>query len=141
MKSMLHYQLVESRLRRTSGNGPTESPEAEYNKALDMIATSKEEFAPDGKPMEWYRQYMAAPANAERLLEVEGKKIIFQGEADPQTPIAEVDIFKNAGVKDLTVYSYPSLGHGFSPDKNGKPTLGPVDKSVISDLVKAMKAL
>ena len=141
MKDMLHYQVVESRSKHASGNGKQEGPKEEYKKALEMIATSKDKFAPDGKPMGWYRQHFSAPANAERLAAVTGKKFIFQGELDPQTPIDEVDRFKKAGVTDLTVHRYSNLGHGFSPDKNGKPTLGPIDEKVIADLLKVVQQI
>lgn len=133
MKEMLHYQIVESRLVKE------ESAEVEYQKALKTITSSTEEFAPDGKPINWYRQFLASPSNAERLLLVNAKKIIFQGEQDPQTPLHETDIFKNTGVKDLVIFNYPGLGHGFSPDKEGRPTLGPIDVKVVSDLVKSIQ--
>lgn len=134
MKDMLHFQIVESRAKQTSGIGDETKPEDEYKKALDMIANSKEIFAPDGKPLAWYRQHLAAPSNADRLKSVMGKKFVFQGIDDPQTPVDEVDRFVKAGVKDIVVFRYPDLGHGFSPDKDGKPTLGPIDRRVLKDL-------
>ncbi len=141
MKEMLHYQIVESRSRRSSGVGSDEDPETEYKKAIEMIATTKDEFAPDGKPINWYRQYLAAPANETRLPLVQAKKIIFQGEIDPQTPIDEVERFKKAGATQLQVFRYPQLGHGFSPDKDGKPTIGPIQDQVLADLTKVARAL
>jgi pimeloyl-ACP methyl ester carboxylesterase len=134
MKDMLHFQIVESRSKQTSGVGDAADPESEYQRALEMIENSSETLAPDGKPITWYRQYLAAPANSERLKQVIAKKFVFQGELDPQTPIDEADKFVSAGVKDLTIFRYPNLGHGFSPDKNGKPTLGPIDQRVLTDL-------
>lgn len=135
MKDMLHYQIVESRKKQSSGVDQAESPEKEYLKAVTMIENSTEDFAPDGKPMKWYHQHLAAPANAERLALVDAKIFIFQGIADPQTPIEEIDRFIAAGVKNIISYKYPGLGHGFSPDKEGRPTLGPIDEKVLSDLI------
>jgi pimeloyl-ACP methyl ester carboxylesterase len=136
LKEMLHYQIVESRSRQSSGIGKESSPGEEYLKALTMIESSKENFAPDGKPMAWYRQYLLAPANEMRVKEVKGTIAVFQGEIDPQTPIEEVDRFlKNR--PDIWVYRYPNLGHGFSPDLNGSPTLGPIDSKVLEDIAKA----
>jgi pimeloyl-ACP methyl ester carboxylesterase len=137
MKDMLHYQIVESR----SSEGSLESAEKEYQEALNMIANSKDDFAPDGKPMNWYHQFLASPANAERLALVTAKKIIFHGEVDPQTPLDEITKFKEAGVKDLTIHLYPGLGHGFSPDKLGKPTIGPIADHVLSDLTKSIEKI
>lgn len=134
MKDMLHYQIVESRSKQTSGVAEGGSPETEYQKALEMIESSQDKYAPDGKPIAWYRQYLAAPANSERLKKVSAKKFVFQGELDPQTPIDEANKFASAGVKDITIFRYANLGHGFSPDKNGKPTLGPIDEKVLADL-------
>ncbi len=139
MKDMLHYQIVESRSKRGSGVGGLGNPEDEYQKALEMIAQSKNVFAPDGKPIEWYRQYLLAPSNAERLKLVSAKKFIFQGIDDPQTPIDEVERFERAGVRDLKIFRYPGLGHGFSPDRDGKPTVGPIDQKVLSDLAESMR--
>ncbi len=141
MKEMFHYQIVESRSKQTSGGSRQSSPEKEYIAALKMIETETKDFAPDGKPINWYRQHLAAPANAERLKMVRGKKFVFQGEIDPQTPIEEVARFQRAGVSDLKVFTYPSLGHGFSPDKEGKPTLGPIDPSVLRDLKSVLSGL
>lgn len=134
MKDMLHYQIVESRTPRSSGTGPQGNPELEYKKALEMIATSREEFAPDDKPMNWYRQYLAAPANAERLLKIQAKVAVFQGKIDPQTPIGELELFAKAGSRDIKIFEYENLGHGFSPDLEGKPTLGPIDSIVLRDI-------
>lgn len=140
MKDMLHYQVVESRSKQGSGVGGQGTPEEEYRKALEMIENSTAVLAPDGKPMEWYRQHLAAPANAERLKMVSAKKFIFQGIEDPQTPADEVDRFVKAGVKDLTIFRYSDLGHGFSPDKDGKPTLGPIDQRVLNDLAECTRS-
>lgn len=134
MKEMLHYQIVESRSRQSSGIGEKSSPEEEYQKALQMIQTSQEDLAPDGKPMLWYRQYLKAPANEIRVKDVKGSIAVFQGEVDPQTPIDELDRFIKQR-PDTLVHKYPNLGHGFSPDLNGKPTLGPIDSKVLKDLI------
>ena len=40
---------------------------------------------------------------------------------------------------DLDIFKYPGLGHGFSPDKDGKPTLGPIDDKVLEDIKKMAK--
>jgi pimeloyl-ACP methyl ester carboxylesterase len=133
MKEMLHYQMVQSRSHRSSVTEDKSSREIEFQNALKQIETSEDNFAPDGKPMAWYRQYLQAPAN-----EVQGKKVkspiaIFQGEIDPQTPIDEVDRFLRHR-PDALAFRYPNLGHGFSPDLNGEPTLGPIDSKVLADI-------
>jgi pimeloyl-ACP methyl ester carboxylesterase len=138
MKEMLHYQIVESRIKSRSGIGEEGSSEAEYRKALEMIKSSNDELAPDGKPIKWYRQHLSAPSNASRLGGLMTKTAIFQGEIDPQTPIQEIDIFTKYR-SDLEIFKYPDLGHGFSPDREGRPTLGPIDNKVLDDLKKVVK--
>ena len=135
MKDMLRYQVLESRSLQSSGVGSEEPPEREFEKIVRMIESSRDKFAPDGKPMEWYRQHLAAPANADRLRLVNAKVAVFQGKVDPQTPIDELQLLTKAGRKDLMIFQYEGLGHGFSPDKNGQPTLGPIEDSVITDIV------
>jgi len=141
MKDMLHYQMVESRSKQTSGTGSVGTPEEEFQKALDMIASHTDPLAPDGKPIEWYRQHLAAPSNADQMKLVDGKKFIFQGEIDPQTPLAEVDLFRIAGVENLSVHTFQGIGHGFSPDKNGRPTLGPIDRAVLEKFAVILREL
>lgn len=129
MKEMLHYQIVESRTAR----GKRADLEAEFEAAIKTILTTDLPFSPDGKPINWYRQFLEAPANEDRLADIKGQVAIFQGAADPQTPAEELDRFFNKR-KKLHVFKYEGLGHGFSPDKNGKPTLGPIDEEVLKDI-------
>lgn len=129
MKDMLYYQIVESR----SAAGSKQDREVEFSNALKSIAETKDTFAPDGKPINWYRQFLAAPANENRIRAVSGNIAVFQGTVDPQTPLEEVERFKIAR-PDVLKHTYSGLGHGFSPDKDGHPTLGPVDRKVLEDI-------
>jgi pimeloyl-ACP methyl ester carboxylesterase len=138
MKDLLYYQIVDSRSKQSSGIGNKTSSMDEYKKALDMINNTKDTFAPDGKPILWYRQHLDAPSNGTRLAQVNAKVSIFQGEVDPQTPKEEVILFKEKFSPYFTKI-YEKLGHGFSPDKNGKPTLGPIDEVVLNDIIKVIK--
>lgn len=133
MKEMLHYQIVES--QDASRSGEDNTPEEDYEKALKMIQDTEGDWAPDGKPINWYRQFLAAPSNAKRLTLVNGFKAAFQGEEDYSTPIDEIEIFKKHGNEDLAVFTYPKLGHCFSPNKDGKPTFGPIDDKVLADII------
>lgn len=141
MREMLHFQIVEVNISKTSTKEETEKLEKEFFNALDFIANSKDDFAPDGKPINWYRQFLAAPANKDRAPLVSTKFAFFQGEADVQTPRQEIDSFLKSGIKNSTVFSYPGLGHGFSPEKNGIPTLGPVALKVREDLKNFVDSL
>jgi pimeloyl-ACP methyl ester carboxylesterase len=129
MEDMLYYQIVESR----AAEGSKHDREVEFSNALRSIAETKETFAPDGKPINWYRQFLAAPSNENRIKAVSGNIAVFQGTVDPQTPLEEVERFKIAR-PDLLTFTYIGLGHGFSPDKDGRPTLGPVDMKVLDDI-------
>lgn len=64
--------------------------------------------------------------------------LLMHGEIDAMTPIREFNLIVNAlkavGAKNYTTMVYPGLGHGFSPNVNAKPTLGPIEPAVLSDL-------
>lgn len=107
--------------------------EGEYHEALRAIESDPGPFAPDGKPLAWYRQYLAAPANAELLAAVKAPLAIFQGEDDVQTPPAEA--LSIVARRPAILRLYPGLGHGFSRRKDGKPTLGPIEPQVLEDVV------
>ena len=140
MHEMLHYQIVELPLRLNEPVSRSEL-EASFADALKSINTTQIVLAPDGKPMNWYRQYLLAPANEERIHSVKGRIYLFQGEDDLQTPVDEVDRFLRAGRTDMIIHRYPGLGHGFSPRKEGLPTLGPIDSSVLEDFSVDLKQL
>ncbi len=91
MRDMLHFQIVDANLSPKSTKQEREALEKEFDGALNFIANSKADFAPDGKPINWYRQFLAAPANKDRAPRVNAKFAFFQGEADVQTPRGEVD--------------------------------------------------
>lgn len=141
MREMLHFQIVDVNLTKKSIKEEVQKLEKEFLEALDFIANSKEDFAPDGKPIGWYRQFLAAPANKDRAPLVTARFAFFQGEDDVQTPRGEVDTFLKSGVQNAVVFSYPRLGHGFSPRKNNNPTLGPVDMKVRKDLQDFLRNL
>ena len=77
MKDMLHYQIVESNLKPQATTKERADLEEQFQGALTMIASSKEDFAPDGKPLNWYREFLSAPANKDRALLVKAKFAFF----------------------------------------------------------------
>jgi surfactin synthase thioesterase subunit len=119
MEEMLRFQIASSDTSQT----PTQVDLA-TKEALALIASTSEVFAPDGKPIAWYRQFLAAPANEQRLPLVHAKVTLFQGEADVQTPSEEAERFLRFRTQRINVHKYKGLGHGFSPPKDGRPTLG-----------------
>ena len=133
-KEMLYYQIVESPDPTSSGQNKNATDD--YHMALEMIESSKEDWAPDNKPMNWYKQFIKAPANQDRIGLVKAPIGIFQGDDDYSTPVGEVQRFKGLGLKNISIKTYPGLGHSFSPNKNGKPTYGPINQKVIEDIVK-----
>jgi len=138
MKDMLYYQIVESQDATKSGQNA--NPIDDYKMALEMITTSKEDWAPDNKPMNWYREFIVAPANQDRVHLVKAQISIFQGAEDYSTPHEEVERFKKLGLKNITTKVYENLGHCFSPNKNGKPTYGPIDARVVEDITRTVVA-
>lgn len=134
MKDMLYYQIVES--PHATSSGQNQNAIDNYYMALKMIETSTELWAPDNKPMNWYKQFLRAPANQDRIGLVRAPIAIFQGDDDFSTPIDEVQRFKDLKLENLLVKTYAGLGHSFSPNKNGQPTHGPMDLKVMVDIVK-----
>jgi pimeloyl-ACP methyl ester carboxylesterase len=138
MKDMLYYQIVESPHASTAGLG--QKPIEDYKMALKMIEESKEIWAPDNKPMSWYKQFFAAPANQDRIHLVKAPIAIFQGEEDFSTPIAETERFRSLGLNNLRIKTYPGLGHCFSPNRDKVPTYGPIDAKVIIDILETVES-
>lgn len=136
MKDMLYYQIVES--NHATSSGKNKEAIDDYHMALKMIETSKDQWAPDNKPMNWYREFFKAPANQDRIGLIKSPIRIFQGEDDFSTPIDEVRRFQSLGLKNLSAKTYQGLGHAFSPNKNGQPTYGPIDQKVVTDILKAV---
>lgn len=68
------------------------------------------------------------------------KGAVFQGEDDPQAPIDEIEEFKKHR-KDLIIFRYPNLGHGFSPKREGRHTLGPISDQVLGDIIRTLNKL
>ncbi len=141
MKEMLHFQLVEAQLTEKSSTYDRGKLEKQFQEACQFIETTHEDLAPDGKPINWYRQFLAAPANQKRALLVQGKFVFFQGESDRQTPFGEIQRFVDAGLKNALVFKYPGLGHGFSRELGGRPTLGPIDSKVTDDLQQVLDCI
>jgi pimeloyl-ACP methyl ester carboxylesterase len=132
MQDMLRYQIAGSDTSLTA-----EQVDVATKEALATIASTSEVFAPDGKPVAWYREFLAAPANEQRLSLVRAKVALFQGEVDVQTPPEEVERFlRFRGVQRtyMHVHRYEGLGHGFSQPKSGHPTLGPIAPNVLDDI-------
>jgi pimeloyl-ACP methyl ester carboxylesterase len=129
MEEMLRFQIASSDTSQTPAQVDLATKEA-----LALIASTSEVFAPDGKPIAWYRQFLAAPANEHRLPLVRAKVALFQGEADVQTPSEEVERFLRFRTQRINVHKYKGLGHGFSQPKDGRPTLGPIAQSVLDDI-------
>lgn len=141
MREMLHYQIVGASIGSSLSANERAKLEREFMMALEMIADSKEDFAPDGKPMNWYRQFLEAPANKERALLVNAKFAFFHGEIDRQTPVDEMESFINSGLNEPFIFKYPDLGHGFSPEIDGRATMGPINAKVVSDFVDLLVRL
>lgn len=87
----------------------------------------------------WYRSHLRAEPNSAVLPGFSGPVLILQGEEDRQTPLVEARLLetalRDAGHGDYTVKTFPGLGHGFSPPRDGwLPTLGPVQPEVLDRL-------
>ncbi len=135
LKDLLYYQIVESQDPTKSGTNA--NPIDDYKMALDMIKNSKEKWAPDNKPMSWYKEFLSAPANKDRIHLVKSEISIFQGAEDYSTPAGEIKMLDKLNLKNLKTKIYKNLGHCFSPNKDEKPTYGPIDEQVVKDIVQA----
>lgn len=92
------------------------------------------------KPVQWYRELFNRKTLLERASEFSHPVLIAHGELDMNVfyktnalPLAKkLEALK----KDVTLKSFPSYGHVLSPQKNGQPTLGPLQEDALIFLSK-----
>lgn len=137
-RELIEYQLVSSPERPDENRNATlEDVESEISKILN----TQDIFHPDDdKPFAYHRQMLAAPANSERIVLVSAPVAIFQGRNDFITPADEIERFRKDGLTVHTAHVYDGLGHAFSADLNGRPTLGPIESYVLNDIVAVATA-
>lgn len=92
----------------------------------------------------WYQSHLRLPPNTRALAAFRGPVLIAQGETDVQTPLDQARELEAAlrasGHPDFTVKTFPGLGHGFAPPRDGWiPTIGPIEPAVL-DYVAAWAA-
>lgn len=132
-RELIEYQITESPHRPEENKAATQG---DVDSAISDILGSQDIFHPDDdKPMSYYREMLSAPANAQRIKQVLAPIAIFQGKKDFLTPVDEIEKFKQADVIVHTARIYDDLGHAFSKELNGKPTLGPIEEYVLQDIV------
>jgi uncharacterized protein len=115
--------------------------EDQYQKMLIDLEQGEETALYGGIPKGWYRSWLKAEPNQSvigRLRDL--PLLIIQGEDDVQVPLSEAqaihETLKKSGKTQFTYKTYPGLGHGLSPRRDSKPTLGPIDETVITDITK-----
>jgi pimeloyl-ACP methyl ester carboxylesterase len=101
-----------------------------------------------GIPRQWFSQYFDEGAFAERFAAFCQDLIFFHGEIDEQTPLNEaLQIIEKCSAKGHPIegiWTYPGLGHGFSPKtglKQWRLTVGPLDPQVATDIGKKARQL
>lgn len=75
--------------------------------------------------------------NFEKIAELGLKTLLLHGEIDVITPLEEANVIADALRARNVPYkliTYPGLGHGFSPNVNGLPTLGPVAPAMVRQI-------
>jgi hypothetical protein len=106
-----------------------------FEKDLKEIFKLKDGLLPETKqPIKWLQESINSIPNRFRLKNVKCKIAIFHGESDPQTPFEDACEIKKMYGEKVFLSGYKKLGHGFSKDKNRKPTLGPIEKKVLKDI-------
>jgi uncharacterized protein len=115
--------------------------EDQYQKMLTDVEQGEETALYGGIPKGWYRSWFKAEPNGSvigRLRDL--PLLIIQGEDDVQVPLSEAaaihETLKKSGKTMFTYKTYPGLGHGLSPRRDGKPTIGPIDEVVLNDITK-----
>jgi pimeloyl-ACP methyl ester carboxylesterase len=90
------------------------------------------------KPVQWYRDLFDRKTLLERANEFEVTTLIVHGELDQNVPFKTNALALNSKLsslkRDVVLKSFPKYGHGLSPEKDGLPTLGPIQ----SDAVQAI---
>jgi pimeloyl-ACP methyl ester carboxylesterase len=119
--------------------------DVQYQKMLSAIEQGEATELYHGIPKGWYRSWMKAESNDSivgRLRDM--PLLVIHGEDDAQVPVSEAQTLqatlKKSGKTMYQVKTYPNLGHGLSPRRDGKPTLGPIDEAAIADITKWAKS-
>lgn len=127
---------------RVSSSELTSALEAQHKAFLAQVEAGGAREMLRGFPKGWYRSWFAAEPNLSLLPRIRALPVlIVQGEDDVQTPFLTeakplYDAMKKAGKEPVALKSYPGLGHGFSERKGGRPTIGPIDAQVLSDITR-----
>ena len=117
----------------------------EFLYAVDHTPTGQ--FTEDSKdPAEWYRESYAAPSMVETINDQDTPVALFQGDADTATPAYEAVVLRDALIeakKQAYFFKiYSGLSHGLAKGTGKKghcQKFGPVDSSVLEDLLAAVK--
>lgn len=87
------------------------------------------------KPAQWYRDFFDRKTLLERANEFEVPTLIVHGELDQNVPFKANAFALNSKLsslkRDVALKSFPTYGHGLSPEKDGLPTLGPIQNDVV----------
>jgi hypothetical protein len=114
--------------------------DARYSLFVEAVETGDPTDTVSGAPKGWYRSWFQAEKNLSLLPRIRPFPILLvHGEDDMQTPFETeakplYEAMLKAGRRDVSMLSYPGLGHGFSLRRVGRPTLGPIDPQVLAEL-------
>lgn len=139
MKELAYFQNVTSLISKKNSKKYLEK---EFKKSLlDIFSITTGMLSGTKQPVKWLQQSLKAKPNRLILAKTNCPIGIFQGNIDPQTPIEDAYEIQKLYKKRVKLYEYEGLGHAFSKNKLGKPTLGPIEKKVLVDICDFCKSL
>jgi alpha-beta hydrolase superfamily lysophospholipase len=113
----------------------------QFNGFLVAIAKAPQDSLVMNKPVQWYRELMGRKTLLQRAKDFTLPTTIFHGKIDKQvlfdrnaSPLFRK--MEGAG-KVVQLKTFPEYGHCLSPEKDGLPTLGPIQGNAIHEIVSA----
>lgn len=106
----------------------------------DEIENATNQTIISGKPAKWYRDFFNRKTLLERAREFYVPTLLIHGELDQNVTYKQnaEALFKKMRFvgRQVVLKSYPNYGHVLSPERDGLPTLGPIQPEVVSTIVK-----
>ncbi len=112
---------------------------AQWNEVENLIQKSPADGLVMNKPVQWYRDFYNRKTLIQRANEYTHPVLIVHGELDKHVFYKDNAVALTKKMKKLkkevTLKSFPLYGHGLSPEKDGLPTLGPIQQDAVNTIV------
>lgn len=112
----------------------------QFNQVTQAVENAPANAQVMGKPVLWFRQLFQRKALLERVSEFHTPVYIIHGELDQNVPYKDNAEPLEKALKEHKIQSeltpFSKYGHCLSPEKNGLPTLGPIQSDAVKAIVR-----